>query len=340
MKCFGHFLLALLFVAMAATASAVEYPVVKSTAQPAKVKVGEHVKFNVSVTAPDLSSIRMIEPFGDRNTTWTLIDRHDRDTKLNATEWQRQIDYTIAPFETGSIPTPEIQVHYKVPNGPERTAKVPTHTITVESVLPQTAEIPEPKAPRGPVELPFPGWVLPLAITLGSLLLAAIIFALWRKFARKVPVLLNPPKRLDEWALGELDAIENEKLIEHKKVKEFHSRVADVVREYVGKLFHVNALDLTTYELLMALEEEPRVSPAREDMRQLLEEADLVKFAKYIPEPNISRRALVRAREVVASTRGLIDTVEETQQPEPQAGPGGPPAAPPAGEPVAEVMHS
>ena len=65
------------------------------------------------------------------------------------------------------------------------------------------------------------------------------------------------------------------------KIKEYYSTLTDIAREYIEGQFGVNAVEMTTDEILeevRGLDFEPSVYGKLKDTMEL---ADLVKFAKY-----------------------------------------------------------
>jgi hypothetical protein len=116
-------------------------------------------------------------------------------------------------------------------------------------------------------------------------------YLLWRKYLRKKAgteeaprVPLRPP---EEVAREALEALRNSPLPMEGKIKEYYSEVADTIRIYLGRRYSINAIDMTSFELLVAMGDmDPRKRPPDDifhDIETLLEESDLVKFAKFIP---------------------------------------------------------
>lgn len=146
-----------------------------------------------------------------------------------------------------------------------------------------------------------PDWLRRIAIAAAVLALAgAVVWWIRRRRARRaapeVPVVRIPP---DVIALGELARIEAMGLVARGEFKEFYTRVTDTVRRYIEARFAVDALDRTTHELLDDL---ARQGHAIEGLAALLEEADLVKFAKFKPDVAHAEAALGSARDVVVSS--------------------------------------
>lgn len=308
-------LAALLWVACA-LAGAQEYPKVSVNVDPHTVTVGDRVKLTLSIVAPNLAGVAVNDPVhDDAASTWGLL-RKDivPDEKVNATESRRTIQYLLAAFRTGDIQTPEFMISYKPAKGEPREVKSPTEVVKVQSVLP-SGDISKLKMVemKPPVTLQWPRWLL---WTLGGVcsalaLLAAVI--IWRLTRRKIQSIVHAPKDPDTWALEELESIERERLVEQKKVKEFYTRVSDTVRAYMGRLLNVSALDLTSSELLDTLKDTRLNQRGHDLLAEVLEEADMVKFAKLRPDGSECRRSLERGRDLVRATSYLAHP-EQPQQ--------------------------
>jgi hypothetical protein len=305
----------LILLALCACSSFAAYPQVEVHVNPSEANVGDRVQLQLSIVAPEIQNVAIQEPFSkDDNTTWILVDKSSSPAeKINATEYRQVVDYTISPMKTGTVELPKLSVQYKPAHGAARTVNADAPAFTVKSVLPPNANLKELKDIHPPVKLPYPKWIV---VTLG--LIAAAIAAwigilIFNKMRGKIRNIVSPPKRLDEWALAEIAAIEQQKLIEHKKTNEFYTRLSDVIRSYLGQLYGFRAMDMTSYELLCALEDFMTSADAHEQVTDLLNEADLVKFAKSQPQPNECRRSLERGRTIVEETRHLLDSKNEEQ---------------------------
>ncbi len=146
-----------------------------------------------------------------------------------------------------------------------------------------------------------PNWLLWTAIGAAALALAvAVVWWIRRRRARRalvvVPEVSLPP---DFVALTELERIEAMGLVQRGEFKTFYTLVVDAVRRYLEARFGVEAMDRTTHELLADLGVRGHEI---EGLGPLLEESDLVKFAKYRPDAIRAGAALEVARNVVVGT--------------------------------------
>lgn len=87
-----------------------------------------------------------------------------------------------------------------------------------------------------------------------------------------------------KYASDELKKLESMELIKKGLSKEFYIRLTQIVRVYLSKIFSVNILDMTTSESMRALREKSTDKKFLIIVREFFESADLVKFAKYLPQ--------------------------------------------------------
>ena len=158
-------------------------------------------------------------------------------------------------------------------------------------------------------------WVLlAFGITLLAVGIGFLIY--WLATRRKpqeeeiAPELLRPA---DEVALEKLDEIKAAKIWKDGKVKEYQTDLTDVVREYIGRRFEVRSSEKTSDETLRELK--PILTGSQpsdisiqdgkalyERLKQMLQTADLVKFAKWHTTPDENESALTTAYDFVKET--------------------------------------
>lgn len=120
-------------------------------------------------------------------------------------------------------------------------------------------------------------------------------------------------------ALRELQKLADEKPWIHKQVKYFYIQLTDVVRKYLEYQFRIQAFEQTTDEILAELKQNAALNTS--DLKQLseiLRLADLVKFAKVIPEPSDSADQVNQAIQFVNSTfsANRTESLLEASKPE------------------------
>ena len=209
--------------------------------------------------------------------------------------------FSLTTFELGDLELPGFDVTVLHPDGREERLGTDAYGVEVVSVgVDETGDIREI---RGPVGIPLGLLRLGLAVLL-VLVLAAAAWVLWRRLRTDqdaaAPVAPGPPPRPPhEVALEALDALEASPLLAEGRIKEFHIRVAEILRRYVEGRYRVRALEMTTWEVLDGLASAGLDAELRDDVRRFLDQCDLVKFAKAEPGAEASRRVLQLGRSIV-----------------------------------------
>ena len=134
-------------------------------------------------------------------------------------------------------------------------------------------------------------------------LLAALGLVRRRKSAPSLDVTVTEPDLVpEEAALKELLRIVALGLVERGMVKDYYTLVSETVRRYLERKFGVLAMESPTSYTLKALSEIGIVPEGYDAVKDVLEEGDLVKFAKLVPTEESVGSLLGRAREVVRLT--------------------------------------
>lgn len=112
-----------------------------------------------------------------------------------------------------------------------------------------------------------------------------------------------PLRPAEEIALEKLDVIKAEKIWQSGQIKEYHTQLTDVVREYIARRFDVSSEEKTSDETLREMK--PLLAERKdlyEHLRKMLSLADLVKFAKWTTTPDENENSLRTAYEFVKET--------------------------------------
>lgn len=101
-----------------------------------------------------------------------------------------------------------------------------------------------------------------------------------------------------------LKLLEDSDLLQQKRdFKTFYIQLGDAVRQYFERIYDLPALESTTRELTHELHERAVDQELIRHTRTLLNEADMVKFAKFTPTLERARKALSEAGAFLARAR-------------------------------------
>lgn len=160
---------------------------------------------------------------------------------------------------------------------------------------------------KGLVPLPHGWWWLWLLL---AVVAAAVAFWLWRRRQQPgVSVFVPPPLTPFEVAIRELRRLRDE----NPPVEEFYTRLSDIVRQYLEGQMGLHAPERTTEEFLFEVSRDHSLSAEhRELLGAFLQEADLVKFAKFQPGAEDKERALEAAEKFVYESQPRVEEAVAT----------------------------
>ncbi len=148
-------------------------------------------------------------------------------------------------------------------------------------------------------------WALLILLILSFALV--YFFKYYKKGVKPILFRVKPEEPAHIIALAKLENIRKEKIWSKGQVKEYHVQISTVIREYVEKRFGVFAIEMTTNEILDNFENLNLISETDLiKLRQILDLADSVKFAKYQALQNENDFSLKNSFDFVENTKELI----------------------------------
>ena len=99
-------------------------------------------------------------------------------------------------------------------------------------------------------------------------------------------------------------------------VKQYHTEITDILRQYLDDQYNFGAAEMTTEEILETYDQSQLSRSARARLSQILTLADLVKFAKEQPLPNENDLSLDYAVEFVNETKPAVADKQENKNPD------------------------
>ncbi|MDE6482177.1 MAG: hypothetical protein K2L01_00220 [Rikenellaceae bacterium] len=153
---------------------------------------------------------------------------------------------------------------------------------------------------------------LPVLLSLAGVLLVVAAVLLWRRYGRRRVTdgdVCDEPAH--ERAIRELERLSEEKLWQNGRVKEYYTRLSDIVRDYIARRYGFPALETTTPELVERLRRMDVDRRECDRAGELLALSDLVKFAKYIPPVERHRELYDEAYIFVEETKEMPAAEDE-----------------------------
>lgn len=230
---------------------------------------------------------------------WQLDSTRVSKRKEQPARYNIKGSIVLTAFMGGTYELPDIPVLvgtdtlvFKAPAEPLEVKELPVdmETFQAHDIKNQV------KVPYTLVEL-FP-WIY--GIGLGLMSLAALI--LWLKYRKKKEQEKINAEPAHIRALRELDKFRGDKYWKADQQKAFYSGVTDALRQYMVSRYGVGALEMTTAEIFEDLKGCDIPEDLLQEMKDLFERADFVKFAKFTATDEENAKVLPQAVRFVTTT--------------------------------------
>ena len=283
-----------------------------------QIKIGAQLNYTLQVKAD--STAQVVFPEQPIFTPFELLEESPIDTLRSQTHYLYTKRYSLIHFDSGNYFIPQQQV---LVNGFSKIADlipVRVNSVKVDTIKQKLFDI----KPLSEVKKNYNRLI---SIVLWGLVLALIVIGvsytyLFQKRKKELRERELPPF---DRAIEELKALESEKPFEQDEFKLYYSRLTDVVRRYLEEEAKIDALESTSEELLIKLEMRKGEGTLDLDfttlksLREVLKNADLVKFAKSMPEYRIANEDRRAVEHVVMETKQALPEPTEEELKEKEA---------------------
>ena len=188
-------------------------------------------------------------------------------------------------------------------------------TLDVQAVPVDTVKS-TPMPPDDIQKVPFSWgeWVPVISVIVLALILICFVFYLYRNLChKKNGRALKKARALSyyEQAKHDLSEIAANKML-YAEQKAYYTDVTNVLRKYISQRYNINALEMTSHEILESMKDVCDVS----ELKVVFNTADLVKFAKYSTDANDMTYYLDSIVHFIDSTKveETKDVVEEPKE--------------------------
>ena len=282
------------------------------------IMTGDQIRWHIEVTQPRNKVVGW--PFqADTITSHIeIVSINPPDTAiLNDSTICVSTTLALTSFDSGAWVVPPLPFVYDIVNDT-------TYSYATSSPFALKVDVPKvdlskpPKAIKPIVHEPFSiRWLLNIIMPVLFVILV-IIFAIYyyrRKKADKPlfgpgPKPLPPPEVEAREALAKL---KDEKLWQQGHVKEYYTRLIDIVRRYLERRFEFPAPELVTDEIIGCMKSYITDDGLIKESQNIMEQADLVKFAKAEPLPDVHDSAMKWALKLVEETTKAQQTNEKEE---------------------------
>jgi hypothetical protein len=274
-----------------------------------RIYIGDQIKFTVTIDKP-VNYILSVPIFRDTlMKNIEILNGPTIDTTLlNKGLIRIRERYLITSFDSGFYQIPPVYAEMKNESGIKRYysdysfLEVKRVKITPPDSKAKIFDIIKPYSAPLTIGEILP-WVLLLLLgSAGVWFLVRYLKKIRMNKKGEIPLLNTDPAHVI--AFRELERLREEKLWQKGEIKKYYTRLTEIIRQYLENRFRIFSMEMTTVETLAELTK----TGFREDenyrrLRTVLTGADLVKFAKYYPEPSENEQHFDDAWEFVEFTR-------------------------------------
>ena len=279
-----------------------QQPTVKAAIDSLAILVGEQTIIHLEVTKAKEDEISF-PIFSDTIITGIeLVDVGKADTtKLNGNLELLRLNYTITGFDEGLYYIPPFPVVVNTDTFLTNSLSLKISAFQVDTVSKQFYDIKPVMKP----DFVLADYVfILLIIWLVSLVLGILVYFILIK-KKKIKLIKKQEKIIPPYskAFMNLEALKRKRLCQQGKVKTYYTELTDILRIYLQERFTINAPEMTSDEILSAFNTFEEKESAYENLKQILTLSDLVKFAKFIPQPEENELSFINARLFVSQTQ-------------------------------------
>lgn len=309
--------------ALAPATAAAQVATLKATSDSTTLIMGDVVGVNLQVVtnADDGTLVDMPEKKKDYYGLEMVGCHTDTIALPNG---RKQIDYRFQfqafyPVELLTLPP----FRYAA-NGDTAQSDILTFKVLPVQLSPELGNIEVPDSltihpDAGPVAIPsrwydyIPGWTLWALLALAAVALAVVLYILFKKkavslFPQRKPI---PPYEL---AVERLNNLKVRRLLDQGQVKQYYTELIDILRNYLEGRFGINAMEMPSKQILRKIRENKEIRLSANQMEQVLQLADFVKFAAANPNPEDGKRTFHTIRDFVEATKPAPQPEENNNQ--------------------------
>ena len=302
----------ILFLLTSFVQPAFGYESVKVVPDTSDIRIGEQITLDLTIEGQE--GIEYLFP----SCKDTLVKQIEILSK-SATDTTQQDDlfvyhqkWVITSFDSGSYKVPALSfLIFKDSSTIDTLTSVPFEinvaTVAIDSTqtFKDIHDILE--APEYPTDWT---WYIVGAVVL--LLIGTILyFAIRKSKNQDRNITIEKKKKPDVpahiYALQKLNELNDKKLWQADKQKQYHSELTEIIRTYLELRYEVSALEKTSGEVFEIMENKAVLDIENfEKLKGMLTLADMVKFAKKNPLPAENEQAMQQAIQLVENTKLVV----------------------------------
>lgn len=277
-KIFFHIVFFMVLIGGAVHAQAPIETLVDTTS----IKIGDTFLLTLKTKSPKGSEV--VFPKSEQLGAFEVIESYPIDTLLRESTQELIKKYALTQFDSGHYELPQLPVI--IGNKPFKTHPINIHVLNVE-----VDTLKQPLFDIQPISKSTrfnTNWLYMIGVGISVLIGLALYFYIKRKQRDNLSEddYYSSPY---EKAIKKLDKLQEKKNWTRGDAKPYYSDMTFITRSYIEDTFGISAHELTTHEIVLLLRQTLKNKKIAlnksvlEELKKILQAADLVKFAKSQP---------------------------------------------------------
>jgi hypothetical protein len=251
----------------------------------AEIYIGDLIKYRLTIIH-DSNIILTPPPIGANLGAFDVKDyQTDETAKLEDGRIKIESRFTLTTFTTGDYIIPPIPIKFMLRDSTVKYLVSEPTPIKVKSLLAESADTADIRDIKGPIDFKA-GRELYYYLGAGLLVAIGIASYLYWKYGKSKMQISEPVDLRKPWeiAFEALAILKEKNYPTDGQTKQFYIELTEIIRAYLGRIYVIPALDMTTEEFLGCIIEKDISEELYGRLKLFLNYSDLVKFAKLTPE--------------------------------------------------------
>ena len=310
----GHVIIMLISFLCCLQVSFAQLPNVKTSVDKNDILIGQQLNYHVETSMPDNTYRLSWFSFPDSSDHFVVVSKN----KIDSTTANGNLNFSqviaLTNFDSGRRVIPPLALTFSTFEG-DSTFNIYTDSIPVNVSYSPTDSIKPFHDIKTIIEVKkeWPWWIWAL-IGLGAIVIILCIILLVKFLKKKKTtnsLFTSTLSSYDE-AMQSLSDLEKEQLIQHDKVKEYHTRLTEIFKRYLSRKTNTYQLHLTSGEILIEISRFDLSKEQVADFANCVRMGSAVKFAQYIPPLYENEKCFSQTKEMITSINNLMDKNPES----------------------------
>jgi hypothetical protein len=290
-------------------------PEVETTIDSTNMMIGDQMNMEFKVKHAPKMVVLMPKSVSLGDKIEVLSER-DTTAKISENEVLTKKSMTITSFDSGIYVIPPVPIQIER-NGIIDTIFSKALRLTVVSPFLDTTKNIAPIKDIFTENISFKHDILPVLLGLFAIIILISIIVYYTKRQKQHEAIQQvtvekPQLPAHVIAYIKLKELDDKQLWQKGDFKKYQSEISYTIREYLENRYEIPALESVTQEIMSSLNGFDIGSKPLINLKNILQTADLVKFAKLIPNENQHREAMDFSLDFVKET--LEEEIEEEEK--------------------------